>query len=62
MPIVKDEEDLLSLRKYACSGNEKFFIGTDSAPHPIQDKEGTDKIKPGIFSAPCFIELIHRNI
>ena len=57
MPVVKEEEDLLSLRKYACSGNRKFFIGTDSAPHEIQHKERTEKIKPGIYSAPCSIEL-----
>ena len=57
MPIVKEKEDLLALRKYACSGNNKFFIGTDSAPHEIQHKEDTRKIKPGIFSAPCSIEL-----
>ena len=57
MPIVKEEEDLLALRKCACSGSEKFFIGTDSAPHKIQHKENTKNIKPGIFSAPCSIEL-----
>ena len=57
MPIVKDEEDLLALRKYACSGNSKFFIGTDSAPHEIKHKENVADIKPGIFSAPCSIEL-----
>ena len=57
MPIVKEESDLLALRSYACSGNEKFFIGTDSAPHEIQFKEETKDIKPGIFSAPCVIEL-----
>ena len=57
MPVVKDELDLLALRNYACSGNKKFFIGTDSAPHDIKNKEGTKNIKPGIFSAPCSIEL-----
>ena len=41
----------------ACSGNSKFFIGTDSAPHEIQYKEVNENIKPGIFSAPCSIEL-----
>ena len=55
--IVKEENDLLALRKYACSGNEKFFIGTDSAPHDIINKESSSNIKPGIFSAPCSIEL-----
>lgn len=57
MPIVKEKEDLIALRNYACSGNQKFFIGTDSAPHEIYNKEETENIKPGIFSAPCSIEL-----
>ena len=38
MPVVKEESDLLALRKYACSGNKKFFLGTDSAPHHIDFK------------------------
>jgi dihydroorotase len=57
MPIVKDEKDLIALRNYACSGNNKFFLGTDSAPHDIIDKPPNLKSKPGIFSAPCSIEL-----
>ena len=57
MPVVKEESDLIALRKCACSGNKKFFIGTDSAPHEIQFKESANNIKPGIFSAPCSIEL-----
>ena len=44
MPIAKEESDLLTLRKYACSGSEKFFIGTDSAPHEIQFKENENYI------------------
>jgi dihydroorotase len=57
MPVVKDENDLLALRKYACSGNKKFFIGTDSAPHHIDLKVPNLNAKPGIFSSPCSIEL-----
>ena len=57
MPVVKNEEDLVSLRFYACSGNKKFFLGTDSAPHLIQNKINNKNIMPGIFSAPCSIEL-----
>jgi dihydroorotase len=57
MPVVKDEKDLLSLRQYACSGNKKFFIGTDSAPHHINFKTPNLNSKPGIFSSPCSIEL-----
>ncbi len=57
MPIVKDEKDLLALRNYACSGNKSFFLGTDSAPHDIKHKENVNNISPGIFSAPCSLEL-----
>ena len=57
MPVVKDEKDLLSLRKYVCSGNNNFFLGTDSAPHHINFKIPDSDIKPGIFSSPCSLEL-----
>ena len=57
MPIVKEKKDLIALRKYACSGNSKFFLGTDSAPHHIKNKKPDLSSKPGIFSAPCSIEL-----
>ena len=57
MPVVKTEEDRLALRDYACSGNSKFFLGTDSAPHDIIHKVPNMNSKPGIFSSPCSIEL-----
>ena len=57
MPVVKTEIDLIELRKAACHDNSKFFLGTDSAPHPIQEKKPDMSSKPGIFSAPCSIEL-----
>ena len=39
LPVAKRETHRLALRKAACSGNEKFFLGTDSAPHPDSAKE-----------------------
>ena len=57
MPVAKDEKDLIALRKYACSGNKKFFLGTDSAPHHVKNKIPNLFLKPGIFSSPCSIEL-----
>ncbi len=57
LPVAKNELDLLALRKYACSGNRKFFLGTDSAPHHINNKIPNLSSKPGIFSSPCSIEL-----
>tara|TARA_B100001769_G_scaffold260423_1_gene241034 strand:+ start:91 stop:1125 length:1035 start_codon:yes stop_codon:yes gene_type:complete len=57
MPVVKNENDLIELRNAACNNNSKFFLGTDSAPHPIQKKTSNLSSKPGIFSAPCSLEL-----
>ena len=57
MPIVKNETDLIELRNAACNNNSKFFLGTDSAPHPIHEKKPDLTSKPGIFSAPCSLEL-----
>ena len=57
MPVVKNEKDLIALRKAACFDNNKFFLGTDSAPHHTNDKVQHQSLKPGIFSSPCSIEL-----
>tara|TARA_B100001540_G_C15765637_1_gene623847 strand:- start:484 stop:1536 length:1053 start_codon:yes stop_codon:yes gene_type:complete len=57
MPVVKNEKDLLSLRNAACFNNNKFFLGTDSAPHHINNKKQNNSLKAGIFSSPCSIEL-----
>ena len=57
MPVVKNELDLLALRKAACYENKKFFLGTDSAPHHINQKTPNITTKPGIFTATCSIEL-----
>jgi dihydroorotase len=34
LPVAKREKHRLALRAAATSGNAKFFLGTDSAPHP----------------------------
>ena len=57
MPVVKNEKDLLALRKAACFNNNKYFLGTDSAPHHINDKIQHESVKAGIFSSPCSLEL-----
>ncbi len=55
LPIAKREPHRLALRKAAVSGNPKFFLGTDSAPHAIGDKESSCGCA-GIFNAPTAIE------
>lgn len=39
LPVAKREEHRLALRAAATSGNERFFLGTDSAPHTDANKE-----------------------
>lgn len=56
LPILKREEHRLALNAAAISGNGKFFLGTDSAPH-AQDKKEAACGCAGIFSAPLAIEL-----
>ncbi len=55
LPVAKREEHRLALRAAAVSGNPKFFLGTDSAPHPVGDKE-SDCGCAGIYNAPFAIE------
>jgi dihydroorotase len=59
LPVAKREEDRLALRRAAISGNGKFFLGTDSAPHPVSAKE-CDCGCAGIFSSPNALEIYAR--
>ncbi len=56
LPIAKREEHRLELRKVAVSGDVRFFLGTDSAPHPQHTKE-TGCGCAGVFVAKTAIEL-----
>ena len=38
LPILKREEHRLALMTAAASGDERFFLGTDSAPHAVHTK------------------------
>ena len=55
MPVIKTETDKQALRKAATSGHPGFFLGTDSAPHPMWKKLAQVGI-PGNFNAPVAIE------
>jgi len=51
LPILKRETDRRALRAAATSGSPRFFLGTDSAPHRVGDKE-KDCGCAGVFCAP----------
>ncbi len=51
LPVAKRENHRLALREAATSGDSRFFLGTDSAPHSDPTKE-TACGCAGIFTAP----------
>lgn len=55
LPVLKRELHRESLIKAAVSGNSKFFLGTDSAPHAISAKE-TACGCAGLYNAPAALE------
>ena len=56
LPVLKRDEHRQALLYAATSGNKKFFLGTDSAPHEKRKKESSCGCA-GIFSAHAAIEM-----
>ncbi len=64
LPVAKRERHRLALRAAATSGDTRFFLGTDSAPHLDGDKESACGCA-GIFSASntmsCLAEVFEQE-
>lgn len=56
LPVLKAEDHRRAVLAAATSGNPRFFLGTDSAPHTRRSKE-SDCGCAGIYSAHAGIEL-----
>jgi len=56
LPVLKRESDREALVKAAISGDPKFFLGTDSAPHAQHLKENACGCA-GIYTAHAALEL-----
>jgi dihydroorotase len=56
LPVLKREEHREALVEAATSGNPKFFLGTDSAPHPRRDKEAACGCA-GVYTGHAALEL-----
>lgn len=56
LPVIKREQHRLALVEMAISGNPKFFLGTDSAPHLSALKENACGCA-GCYSAFAALEL-----
>ncbi|MFW6330037.1 MAG: dihydroorotase [Alkalispirochaetaceae bacterium] len=56
-PIAKRPEDRGALVAAALSGDPRFFLGTDSAPHPVGAKECSEGCA-GVYTAPVAMPLL----
>lgn len=56
-PVAKLPSDRRALLRTAMSGNSKFFLGTDSAPHPAISKRG-DKVAAGVYTQPYAVGYV----
>ncbi len=56
LPVLKSESDREALLAAAVSGDARFFLGTDSAPHPRHAKESRCGCA-GVFSSHAALEL-----
>jgi dihydroorotase len=64
-PIAKEPADRAALRGAILSGNPKFFLGSDSAPHPtssktpgVSDEGETTPCAAGVYTSPFLIPLV----
>ncbi|MBY0454933.1 MAG: dihydroorotase [Burkholderiaceae bacterium] len=56
LPVLKRESHRLALVQAATSGSDRFFLGTDSAPHPAHLKEHASGCA-GCYTAHAAMEL-----
>ncbi|KAJ2549461.1 dihydroorotase [Coemansia sp. RSA 1933] len=56
-PVAKFPDDRNALRDIVKSGHPRFFLGSDSAPHPRKAKQG-EKPAAGVFTTPILIPLL----
>jgi len=57
-PVAKFESDRDAIRAVIREGNKKFFLGSDSAPHPIGSKSNHCCAPAGIFTQPFIAQYL----
>ncbi len=57
LPVLKRDRHQQALIEAATSGNTSFFLGTDSAPHPVSAKENACGCAAGCYTMHAAIEL-----
>ena len=64
LPVLKREKHRLALIEAAISGKKQFFLGTDSAPHKLSDKEtncGCAGVFNSTYSLSTVIEIFYLH-
>jgi len=64
LPVAKRENHRLALRKAATSGDKRFFLGTDSAPHidPLKQSAcGCAGIFTAINTMSCLAQVFEQE-
>jgi dihydroorotase len=56
LPVIKREVHRQALVQAATGGSPKFFLGTDSAPHPVREKESACGCA-GCFTSPSALPM-----
>ncbi len=56
-PVAKLPSDREAIGRVVIAGHSRFFLGSDSAPHPRADKEGVSA-RPGIFTTPILMPAL----
>ncbi|KAK3806333.1 MAG: dihydroorotase, homodimeric type [Benniella sp.] len=56
-PVAKYPSDRAALRNVILEGHPRFFLGTDSAPHPSHKKEGPEACA-GVFTTPLVLPYL----
>ncbi|WVQ95694.1 dihydroorotase, homodimeric type [Kwoniella sp. CBS 9459] len=64
-PLAKEPKDRKALQDAIKSGNPKFFLGSDSAPHPLSSKTpnltdngSVSACAAGVYTSPILIPLV----
>ncbi|KAF1963368.1 Dihydroorotase [Byssothecium circinans] len=57
-PVAKTPEDRDALLRAVVGSGGRFFLGTDSAPHPVGKKRGEDKVAAGVFTQPYAVGYV----
>ncbi|KIJ56656.1 hypothetical protein M422DRAFT_149407 [Sphaerobolus stellatus SS14] len=60
-PVAKTPDDRLALREVIGQGHPRFFLGSDSAPHPATSKATATPQQPcaaGVYTSPILLPLV----